>query len=66
VPQAAALPQPEAIEPPTGRGAGLTLAERVGVIEIDLPDGIRGHCQVIELMCGWFSLAVAQAASSAA
>ena len=23
------------------RGAGLTLAERVGVIEIDLPDGVR-------------------------
>jgi len=39
--QAAALPQPEAIEPPNGRGAGLTLAERVGVIEIDLPDGVR-------------------------
>lgn len=38
---AAALPQPEAIEPPNGRGAGLTLAERVGVIEIDLPDGVR-------------------------
>jgi len=40
-PLAAALPQPEAIEPPNGRGAGLTLAERVGVIEIDLPDGVR-------------------------
>jgi hypothetical protein len=23
------------------RGAGLVLAERVGVIEIDLPDGVR-------------------------
>ena len=23
------------------RGAGLALAERVGVIEIDLPDGVR-------------------------
>ena len=41
MPQAAALPQPEAIEPSNGRGAGLTLAERVGVIEIDLPDGVR-------------------------
>jgi len=41
VPHAAALPQPEAIEPSNGRGAGLTLAERVGVIEIDLPDGVR-------------------------
>jgi transposase len=26
---------------PRPRGAGLTLAERVGVIEIDLPDGVR-------------------------
>lgn len=41
VPQATALPQPGAIEPPNGRGLGLTLAERVGVVEIDLPDGVR-------------------------
>ena len=28
-------------EEPMTRGTGLTLAERVGVIEIDLPDGVR-------------------------
>ena len=27
--------------PACRRGAGLSLAERVGVIEIDLPDGVR-------------------------
>lgn len=32
---------PVGVETPSGRGAGLTLAERVGVIEIDLPDGVR-------------------------
>lgn len=32
---------PVAPETASGRGAGLTLAERVGVIEIDLPDGVR-------------------------
>ena len=34
-----AMPMPAAL--PTPRGAGLTLAERAGVIEIDLPDGVR-------------------------
>jgi transposase len=32
---------PMAAGPACPRGAGLTLAERVGVIEIDLPDGVR-------------------------
>ncbi len=36
-----APPQPDAPAPTNSRGAGLTLAERVGVIEIDLPDGVR-------------------------
>lgn len=36
-----APPQPVGVETTNGRGAGLTLAERVGVIEIDLPDGVR-------------------------
>lgn len=32
---------PMAVGPACPRGTGLTLAERVGVIEIDLPDGVR-------------------------
>ena len=35
-----ALPLP-AVPTACPRGAGLSLAERVGVIEIDLPDGVR-------------------------
>ena len=34
-----AMPLPAAL--PAPRGAGLTLAERAGVIEIDLPGGVR-------------------------
>ena len=34
-----AMPMPAAL--PGARGAGLTLAERAGVIEIDLPGGAR-------------------------
>ena len=38
--------QPDGPTAPLGavclRGTGLALAERVGVIEIDLPDGVRG------------------------
>ncbi|HQT86900.1 IS66-like element accessory protein TnpA [Acidiphilium rubrum] len=37
----AAPSQLDARAPVNSRGAGLTLAERVGVIEIDLPDGVR-------------------------
>jgi aconitase B len=34
-------PVPMAVGAACPRGAGLTLAERVGVMEIDLPDGAR-------------------------
>ena len=34
-------PLPPTIPAACPRGAGLSLAERVGVIEIDLPDGVR-------------------------
>ena len=35
------LPVPTAMAAACSRGAGLALAERIGVIEIDLPDGAR-------------------------
>jgi transposase len=34
-------PLPPAVRAACPRGAGLSLGERVGVIEIDLPDGVR-------------------------